>query len=158
MKSNMRFVSPAKSGFRLRSLGVALEDSAARFPDKVGVILGSESFTYSDLRRRAREVGRGLLALGVDPGDRVAVWLPNSIEWLATALGVGMIGAVLVPVNLRYRQEEAEYILSQSGAKSSLRIQLCRSGTKGVPGATIGFGAESQRKSPLFSPTSGRKK
>ena len=80
------------------------------------MVLSDDSFTYSVLRRLAREAACGLLALGVQPGARVAVWLPNSIEWLSTALGVGMIGAVLVPVNLRYRQEEAEYILSQSGA------------------------------------------
>jgi fatty-acyl-CoA synthase len=113
----MRFVPETGSRFRPRSLWAAFDESAARLPDKRAVVLGAESFTYSDLRGLARATARGLLALGVTPGARIAVWLPNSIEWLATALGVGMIGAVLVPVNLRYRQEEAEYILSQSGAE-----------------------------------------
>jgi fatty-acyl-CoA synthase len=113
----MRSVAERGSGFRPRTVWAAFEESATRLPDKRAVVLGDDSFTYADLRGRAQATGRGLLALGVAPGARVAVWLPNSIEWLATMLGVGMIGAVLVPVNLRYRQEEAEYILSQSGAE-----------------------------------------
>src|SRR5260221_9664125 len=114
----MRSLASSVTSFRVRTIAAAVIESAAGRPDKTAVVLGDETYTYAQLEAHSRRIARGLLALDVDPGDRVAVWLPNSIEWLATAFGVAMTGAVLVPVNLRYRRDEAEYILAQSGARA----------------------------------------
>ncbi|MFM9012072.1 MAG: AMP-binding protein, partial [Gemmatimonadota bacterium] len=58
-----------------------------------------------------------LVALGVEPGDRVAIWAPNLWEWIPVALGLQSVGAVLVPLNTRYKGREAAYILGRSRAR-----------------------------------------
>ena len=105
-----------ENGFRIRTLASAFEETAARVPEKVALVVEDDRYTYADLSRLAGETARGLLALGIEPAARVAIWLPNSLEWVTAALATAMVGAVTVPVNMRYRREEAEYILSQSEA------------------------------------------
>ena len=63
------------------------------------------------------DAARALLASGIERGDRVAVWAPNSLEWIVAALGVTTAGGVLVPVNTRFRGAEAAYVLARSGAR-----------------------------------------
>ena len=95
-----------------------VRDAARRFGDADAVVDGDRRVTFAELatlgRRRA---ARALCASGVEPGDRVAVWAPNSLEWIVAALGVTTAGAVLVPVNTRFRGAEAAYILARSGAR-----------------------------------------
>ena len=62
---------------------------------------------------------RGYLReIGVGRGDRVAIWLPNSFEWVVSLLAVGSIGAILVPINTRFEEDEAAYVLRQSESKA----------------------------------------
>lgn len=61
---------------------------------------------------------RSVLAMGVRPGDRVALWAPNSARWVIAALGILGAGAVLVPVNTRFKGQEAAYILDKSGSRA----------------------------------------
>ena len=65
----------------------------------------------------ARRFGAALVASGVEPGDRVAIWAPNSAEWIVALLGLFQAGAVLVPVNTRFKGGEAADILARSGAR-----------------------------------------
>ena len=67
-------------------------------------------------------MARALAATGVEPGDRVALWAPNSARWIAASFGVYAAGAVLVPFNTRYRGEEAGHILRTSGARLLLTV------------------------------------
>jgi acyl-CoA synthetase (AMP-forming)/AMP-acid ligase II len=67
--------------------------------------------TYRDLWMSAQDVARALLAAGVERGDRVAIWAPNSVRWIQCSFGVYCAGAVLVPMNTRYTGAEAKYIL-----------------------------------------------
>ena len=71
-------------------------------------------------------MARGLIALGVGPGDRVALWMLNRPEWIETAFAVLDIGAVLVPINTRLRTDDVAHILAQSGA--STLVLAARSG------------------------------
>jgi HIP---CoA ligase len=71
---------------------------------------------YRELAEGVRAAAAALLAHDVEPGDRVAVWAPNGVPWLLAALGAQYIGAVLVPLNTRYRGEAAD-VLARSGAK-----------------------------------------
>ncbi len=92
------------------------------------------------LLRDAEEIGPGALqslsiraaawlaAKGVGPGDRVAVWLVNRVEWLALLFGLARLGAALVAVNTRYRAAELEHILSRSGA----RMLVVQPGFRGI--------------------------
>ncbi len=69
------------------------------------------------------DAARALLASGIEPGDRVAVWAPNSLEWIVAALGVTTAGGVLVPVNTRFRGAEAAFVLARSGARALFTVR-----------------------------------
>ncbi len=75
------------------------------------------ALTYAELDARRIEAARALLALGVQRGDRVAIWAPNGVEWIVAGLAIHTLGAVLVPVNTRMKGAEAAYILDKSGAR-----------------------------------------
>ncbi|MFD8566871.1 FadD3 family acyl-CoA ligase [Streptomyces sp. NPDC059639] len=94
-----------------------LAAAAATRPDAEALVDGELRLTYRQLATRVREATRSLIALGVEPGDRVAVWGPNGHRWVVTALAVSSAGAVLVPVNTRYRGEEARWVLERGGAR-----------------------------------------
>ena len=72
-----------------------------------------ESLSWHDLRRRGDDVAAGLLALGIERGDRVGIWAPNCAEWLAVQFGTARIGAILVNINPAYRSSELEYALNK---------------------------------------------
>jgi acyl-CoA synthetase (AMP-forming)/AMP-acid ligase II len=74
-------------------------------------------FTFAELASLVRRAAAGCRARGVEPGDRVAVWGPNSLEWIVAALGAVSAGAALVPLNTRFKGDEAAYILDKSRAR-----------------------------------------
>jgi fatty-acyl-CoA synthase len=71
--------------------------------------------TYSQLAKACNEVARGLIAMGVEHGDRVGIWSTNNVEWVIVQFATAKIGAILVNVNPAYRTVELEYVLRQSG-------------------------------------------
>ena len=73
--------------------------------------------SYEQLDRLRLDAARALLALGVQPGERVALWGQNCVEWVVAALGVLSVGAAVVPVNTRMRGAEVAYVLERSGAR-----------------------------------------
>jgi fatty-acyl-CoA synthase len=73
-----------------------------------------ERWSYLELRAEVTAMARGLIGLGVEPGDRVALWMPNSSDWLTVYLATCLIGSVLVPINTALKEEEAEYIIAAS--------------------------------------------
>ena len=91
--------------------------TAERLGDRVAIVDGDLELTYAELLEQARTFGAGLVATGVEPGDRVAIWAPNSARWIVALLGLFQAGAVLVPVNTRFKGPEAAPILERSGAK-----------------------------------------
>ena len=99
-----------------------LHSSATRFPSREAIVDGDVALTYPELADRANEAARAFIALGVEPGDRVAIWAPNVWEWVVAALGLQSAGAVLVPVNTRFKGAEAAYILRKSGARALVTI------------------------------------
>ncbi|MFL6204374.1 MAG: FadD3 family acyl-CoA ligase [Acidimicrobiales bacterium] len=96
--------------------------SAARFSDGVAVVDGPLELTYAQLLEEARTFGAALVAAGVEPGDRVAIWAPNSARWIVALLGLFEAGGVLVPVNTRFKGQEAAPILERSRAKVLLTV------------------------------------
>ena len=94
-----------------------VDDAARRFPDLEALVDGDVRWTFPELRDRIRASARALMASGIDPGDRVAVWAPNIWEWVVAGLGVHLAGGVLVPVNTRFKGREADFILQKSGAR-----------------------------------------
>ena len=104
------------------TLGRMLDRTAERYPDREAVVFRAERVTYRDLKRRADDFARGLLALGLGPGDHVVLWMPNCVEWNVVALGIAKIGAVTVTCNSRYKALEVDYVLRQSEARALVMV------------------------------------
>jgi acyl-CoA synthetase (AMP-forming)/AMP-acid ligase II len=100
----------------------ALEAAATAHPDRPAVVDGDRRATFAEVRDGSRRWARALIASGVAPGDRVAIWAPNSVDWIVASFGVYAAGAILVPLNTRYRGEEAGHILRTSGAGTLLTV------------------------------------
>ena len=84
---------------------------------------GEFRLTYAELPEAVDAYARGFVAAGVDPGGRVAMWAPNCAEWMLAALGALRAGAVLVPMNTRFKGGEAAYILRASGATTLVTVR-----------------------------------
>jgi len=102
------------------TLGDALRRSAERFRDKTALVFADRSWTFARLDLAADHVARRLLALGLQPGDRVCAYGRNSDGYLLAWLGCARAGLVHVPVNYALTEEELEYIVRQSGAAGLL--------------------------------------
>jgi len=94
-----------------------VRSAAERFPDAEAVVEGRTRVSYAELGARVERAAAACVANGVEPGDRVAIWAPNTLDWIVSALGAVTAGAVLVPLNTRFKGTEAAYVLSRSRAK-----------------------------------------
>ena len=105
---------------RSRSLGetipAAVAASIAAHADAEAVVLPGRRVTYAELGELVGASTRAMLAAGVAPGDRVAIWAPNGLGWILAALGAHSAGAAIVPINTRWKGEEAAYVLAASKA------------------------------------------
>ncbi|MEW9668090.1 class I adenylate-forming enzyme family protein [Ammoniphilus sp. 3BR4] len=99
------------------SVAQLLEKAYQSSPEKEVIFDGVRRLTYRDLQAEADKIASGLSQLGVKPGDRVAVSLPAWYEFIVAVFAIAKVGAILVPFNTRYREDEAEHILRDSGAK-----------------------------------------
>jgi acyl-CoA synthetase (AMP-forming)/AMP-acid ligase II len=90
--------------------------AAARYGDAEAVVDGDRRVSFADLHRLSRSAAQVGIDRGVAPGDRVGIWAPNSLDWVVAALGVLSAGAALVPLNTRFKSDEAAYILDRSRA------------------------------------------
>ena len=97
------------------SLPGLVEAAADRFGDREALVDGPVRLTFRGLAARVREAAAAAMAQGVGPGDRVAIWAPNSPAWVVAALGAVSAGGVLVPINTRFKGAEAAYVLRASG-------------------------------------------
>ncbi|MGW6291730.1 FadD3 family acyl-CoA ligase, partial [Streptomyces sp. NPDC055058] len=91
--------------------------AAGRYGDTEAVVDGRTRLSYAELGARVDRAAAACLASGVRPGDRVALWAPNSAAWITAALGAVTAGAVLVPLNTRFKGAEAADVLRDSGAR-----------------------------------------
>jgi acyl-CoA synthetase (AMP-forming)/AMP-acid ligase II len=94
--------------------------AADRFGDAEAVVDGPLRLTFTEVVERIRCAAGAFVDFGIDTGDRVAIWAPNSAEWIIAAFGLLTAGGVLVPVNTRFKAEEAADIIGRSGAKAVL--------------------------------------
>jgi len=94
-----------------------LEDSAANFPDKDALFVNDKWYTYSYINERANQAARFLIEQGVRPGDRIAFYLENSVEYVITYYGVLKAGAVTVALNTELTGDNTAYILEDCGVK-----------------------------------------
>ena len=94
-----------------------LRNTAARFGARDALVVPHQGYraTYRQLVEQCEEIGRGLMARGVQKGDRVGIWSPNRHEWVLVQYATAAIGAILVNINPAYRTSELQYALNQSG-------------------------------------------
>lgn len=100
----------------VRTIAAAAIWAAQQYGARPALVDAGRSLSFTDYLAYAKAAARGLMAAGVKPGDRVAVWAPNSIEFAVSVLAIHLSGAALVPVNTRYTAREAADILDRSGA------------------------------------------
>ncbi len=98
----------------------ALAQTVSRLGPRPAAIFceAGRRFTWSEFSREIDAVAAGLLALGLEKGDRVGIWSPNRPEWLVTQFATARVGLVLVTINPAYRLSELEYVLNKVGCKA----------------------------------------
>ncbi len=94
-----------------------IDDSAARFATNEAMVDGDVRWNFAEFRDEIHRGARAFMATGIEAGDRIAIWAPNVWEWAIAALGAHCAGAVVVPVNTRFKGREANYLLANSGAR-----------------------------------------
>ena len=103
-----------------RTLGAFFDEAARRWGRNDALIVRHQKvrWSYAELKRRVDDFAAGLLALGLEPGDRVGIWSPNNAEWVVTQFATAKAGLILVNINPAYRLAEADYALNKVGCKA----------------------------------------
>lgn len=104
------------------SLGCALRETTERCPDRTAVIAGSARISYRELAGAVEATAAGLLARGIEPGERVALILPNCPQFVISWMACARLGAFAVPLNPILAAEEAAYILGDAGAQALITL------------------------------------
>ena len=101
------------------TVGEQLEAARTNWPDALALVSCEQGirWTFEELAAQADRLASGLLAMGLEPGDRVGIWSPNNAEWIVTQFATAKAGLVLVNINPAYRAHELEYCLNKVGCK-----------------------------------------
>ena len=102
------------------TIGGFFDRVANEHPNNPALVLRHQNvdWTYSELQQRVDQLAAGLISLGIEPGDRVGIWGPNSAEWVLTQLATAKMGAIMVCINPAYRLYELEYALNKVECKA----------------------------------------
>ena len=103
-----------------QTIGSLPERAARQWGPREALAFQGRRWTFAEVDAQVDALAKGLMSLGIDPGDKVALWMVNRPEWIDAMFAVMKIGAVLVPVNTRFRTEDMAYVLAQSDAAAVL--------------------------------------
>ncbi len=103
--------------YQKKTFGSLAQTMADRFGSREALVFQEERYTFAEVLRKVDEVAKGLIQLGVQPGEHVALWMMNRAEWIFTMFAIAKIGAVIVPINTRFRTRDLEYLLRQSDTR-----------------------------------------
>ena len=106
--------------FEKIAMGSLPERAAARWGGREALAFNGRRWTFAELSAGVDRVAKGLIALGIEPGERVALWMLNRAEWIEAAYAAMKIGAILLPVNTRFRTADVTYVLEQSESATLL--------------------------------------
>jgi len=116
-----------------------LRAAALAAPDREAVVTADERVTFQQLLERVRLFSRAAVARGWERGDRIAIWAPNTLDWVVASLGLTGLGVILVPVNTRFKGEEARYLIDKTQARALVVDDAFLSGLLGAdPLAALG--------------------
>jgi HIP---CoA ligase len=99
-----------------QTIPAVLDRIARELPDHNALVTPDRTLTFAELRDEVRHAAAAIIALGVNTGDRVAIWSPNTWHWVVACLATHYAGAAVVPLNTRYTAAEATDILARTGA------------------------------------------
>ena len=105
-----------------RTLPEVIQTAADRYGDRLAIASTDHQLSFNDLNALRLRSTKAFYAAGIQKGDRIAVWGPNVYQWIVAAIGAQSIGAVLVPLNTRYKGSEAAFILNSSGARIAFTV------------------------------------
>lgn len=94
-----------------------VRDAAKRFGDREGIVDGDVRLTFRQLGDEIERAACALIASGVGAGERIAIWAPNAYEWAVASFAIHSVGAVVIPINTRFKGDEAAYVLEAAGAQ-----------------------------------------
>ena len=127
---DMSYVSGASANPLLGvTIGAQLDRTAARFPDNEALVVRHQDvrWRYGEFTERVDELAAGLLALGLEPGDRIGIWSPNNSEWALTQFAAAKAGLILVNINPAYRLTELEYALNKVECRALVSAEAFKS-------------------------------
>src|SRR5215831_18206293 len=101
-------------GCEKQTFGQLVDQAAEHWGDSEALCFEGRRWTFAQFRDEVDRVARGLIAAGIEPGEHVCLWLNNRPEYLFTLFAVSKIGAILVPINTRFRTRDMAYIVRQS--------------------------------------------
>jgi fatty-acyl-CoA synthase len=103
-----------------KTIGALFDETCAAHPDTLALVVRHQGvrWTYAELKDRVDAFAAGLLALGLEPGDRVGIWAPNCAEWTITQFATAKAGLILVNINPAYRLSEAEYAINKVACRA----------------------------------------
>jgi fatty-acyl-CoA synthase len=111
------------------TIGVHFDKMAAKWADRDAVIMRHQNIklSYGELKRQVDALAAGLLALGLQPGDRIGVWAPNCAEWIVSQFATAKAGLIQVNINPAYRLSEVEYALNKVECKALIAAEQFKS-------------------------------
>ena len=111
------------------TIGACLDRIAITYPQQPALVVRHQNirWTYADYQERIDALATGLLAMGVNPGDRVGIWSPNRVEWCLTQFATAKIGAIMVCINPAYRLYELEYALNKVACNALIAAESFKS-------------------------------
>ena len=113
------------------TIGAHFDRTVARWGDRPALIVRQQGvrWSYRELGEKVDAFAAGLLALGLQPGDRVGIWSPNNAEWVVTQFATAKAGLILVNINPAYRLAELEYALNKVGCRALVTATRSRPAT-----------------------------
>lgn len=120
---------PASPPLLEQTIGDCLEQAARRHAADLALVVKHQGirWTYEEYLHRVDRLAAGLLAIGLEPGDRVGIWAPNCVEWCLTQFATARIGAIMVCINPAYRLHELEYVLNKAGCRALVTAETFKS-------------------------------
>jgi len=121
--------APTSEPLSGQTVGAALAAAVADYPDELGLVCRHQGIrlSYRELWREVEQVALGLLAIGIESGDRVGIWSPTCAEWTYLQFATARVGAILVNINPAYRKHELAHALGQSGVRALVTAHAFKS-------------------------------
>ena len=106
-----------RNWINVTSLGDLMDMQAEKYGDKDAIVFPEGRYSYQDIAIYAQNISKALLALGVEPGDRVGYFLQECIDTIGIIIGAAKIGAITAPINSRFKTTELEQVIVHAGMK-----------------------------------------